>query len=402
MRLNLQITAALLLSLCCASRPALSLDSATVLVFPLDGPQNSANLSWLSEGVALSISDQIEGPNVKVIDRSERINLIERADLPPGAQLSRASMIRVAQQTPADLIVIGSFSGTEQDLRISIRVLDVRALKLSGEMAAKGPVSALPQMENDLSWLILNNTGLEKNYTRAKFQERTRKVPNSAYMSYIHSLSAPNENDQLRLLLKSLERYRGFPEAQFLVSRIYFHRGDCRSAMSHLLLARSDESNQLESEFMRGTCFLQQDLTAEAIQSFSHIMSVSRSLGVLNNAGVAYLRKGDVAQAADVLAEARNLSRSDPNVALNLALVRHIQGNDEGARRILEDTLKSHPKSGMLNFLFGFILKGDGEADKATASLGKAKSLGVNVDKLQTEDPKNWSRLISTWNASSF
>jgi TolB-like protein len=292
MRPSLQITAALFLSLCCASRPASSLDSATVLIFPLDEPQNSANLSWLSEGVALSISNQIEGHNVKVIDRSERINLVEKADLPPGAQLSRASMIRVAQQAIADLIVMGSFSGTEQDLRISIRVLDVKGLKLSGEMAANGPIAALPKMENDLSWLILNNTGLERNYTRLKFQERTRKVPNSAYMSYIQSLSAPNENDQLRLLLKSLERYRDFPEAQFLVSRIYFRKGDCRNAMSHLLLGRSDESNQLESEFMRGTCFLQEDLITEAIQSFSHIISVSRSLGVLNNVGVAYLRKG--------------------------------------------------------------------------------------------------------------
>jgi Flp pilus assembly protein TadD len=256
-------------------------------------------------------------------------------------------------------------------------------------------------MENELSWQILNNTGLAQDSTRPKFQERIRKIPNAAYISYIQSLTAPNENDQLRLLLKSLERYRDFPDAQFRVARIYFHKGDCRSAMSHLLLGRSDESNQLESEFMRGTCFLQQDLTADAVQSFSRIMSVSRSLGVLNNAGVAYLRKGDVAQAANILAEARNLSRRDPIVALNLAIVRHIQGDDAGGRRILEDTLKSHPKSGMLNFLLGFILKSDGEADKATAALAKAKSLGVNVDKLQTQDPKEWSRVLSKLNSSS-
>ena len=171
--------------------------------------------------------------------------------------------------------------------------------------------------------------------------------------------------------------------------------------MSHLLLGRNDESNQLESEFMRGTCFLQQDLTADAIQSFSRVMSVSRSLGVLNNAGVAYLRKGDYTQAASVLAEARNLSRSDPTVALNLAIVRHMQGNDPSAKGILEEAMKSQPKAGMLNFLFGFILKGEGETDKATAALAKAKSLGVNVDKLQMQDPKDWSRVLSKWNSSS-
>lgn len=348
----------------------------------------------------MSLSSQIGSREVKVIDRSDRISLVEKSDLPPGAKLSQASMIRVAQQAPANLIVMGTFSGSEQDLRISVRVLDVKGLKLSSEMLANGPVSSLPQMENQLSWLILNNAGLAKNYTRLKFQERTRKIPNTAYRSYIQSLSASHENDQLQLLLKSLEKYRDFPDAQFKVARIYFHKEDCQNAMSHLLLARSDESNQLETEFIRGTCFLHQDLTAEAMQSFSHILSVSRSLGALNNMGVAYLRKGDYVQASNTLSDARNLSRSDPTVALNLAIVRHLQGNDPAAGRILEDALKSHPRSGMLNFLFAFILKHQGEADKAAAALARAKSLSINVEKLQTQDPQEWSQVLSTLNPS--
>ena len=47
-----------------------------------------------------------------------------------------------------------------------------KALKLSGEMIANGPLSALPQMENELAWLMLTNTGLESADSRKNFQKR--------------------------------------------------------------------------------------------------------------------------------------------------------------------------------------------------------------------------------------
>lgn len=369
----------------------------SMIVFPLAGLAGKSTLQWLSEGVAQSISGQLGSRGLNTMDRSERIRLVESLDLPPGARLSRASMIRVAQRAESDFIVMGSYSGTVQNLKISVRTLDVKTLKLGGEMVANGPLSALPQMENELAWLILSNNGLDKGISRAEFQKRLRKVPNQAYASYIQSLDAPNDSDQLHLLLKAVESHSDFPDAQFRLGRAYFRKGDCGSAIPHFLVGETEASTQGENDFMRGTCFLQGDQLPDAIQAFGHMLQFSRPFEALNNLGVAYLRKGDTALAINTLAEARSLSHNDATVLLNLALVRHMQRDDQAAHAVLEEACRLYPKNGMLQFLMGVVMKAQGESEKSAAASGKARGLGISVDKIQSDDPKTWSRVISTF-----
>lgn len=366
-----------------------------VIVFPLEGLSTAASLQWLGEGIAESVSDQLEGREIKSMGRSERAKLVENLDLPPGAPLSRASMIRVAQRAGADMIIVGAYSGKEQNLKVSLRALNIKTLKLSGEMVANGPVSALPQMENELAWLVLINNGFDKSFSREKFQERIRKIPNPAYASYLRSFEGSNEAEQLRQLQNAVQSYRDFPEAQFRLGRIYFRKGNCAGAATHLQLGRNAKGTQVEGDFMRGTCYLQNDQPLQAIQSFWRLLQISRPYEALNNIGVAYLRKGDLALASNSLQEAKTLARTDPTVSLNLALVKHMQANDPGARAILEEACRSHSDNGMLHFLLGMILKAQGEAEKSVAALGKAKSLGTHIEKLQAEDPPQWSRALS-------
>lgn len=304
-------------------------------------------------------------------------------------------MIRVAQRAGSDLLIMGAYSGTEQNLKVSVRVLNVKNLKLSGEMVANGPLSALPQMENELAWLILSNNGIERSSSRENFQEQTRKVSNPAYAYYVRSFDASTESDQLHLLLKAVESYRDFPEAQYRLGQIYFRKGDCGSAIPHLVLGQGEASAQPEGDFMKGTCYLQSDQSHQAIQAFERLLQVSRPFEALNNLGVAYLRKGDAAPALNALLEARNLARADATVSLNLAIVQHMQGNDPAARTILEEACKLYPQNGMLQFVIGIVLKAQGDNEKASIATGKAKNLGINVEKLQAVHPSKWSFVLS-------
>ncbi len=374
----------------------LAAEQPLLIVFPLDGPANASAPPWLSEGLALSISNQLSGRELRTLEREERLKLIENLDLPPGARLSRASMIRVAQRAGADMLVMGGYSGTEQSLKISLRVLNLKTLKLGGEMTANGPLSALPQIENELAWLILINNGFEKSFTREKFLERTRRIPTPAYSLYVKSLDTIPESEQLRLLQNAVQLYKDFPEAQFGLGRAYFRRGDCINAMPHLLQSRTDRSSMVDIDFMRGTCYLQSDQPLQAVQSLWHLLQTARPYEALNNIGVAYIRKGDLTLAANSLTEARNMVRHDPTVTLNLALVRHLQGNESAARFFLEEGGRVHPDNGMLQFLLSIVLKAQGEPEKAAAAAGKAKNLGINVEKYQAEDPIKWSRALSS------
>lgn len=363
-----------------------------LIIFPLDAVQVNENLDWLREGIAISISEQIDSPSLKLISRNERIRLVESLDLPPSGRLSRGSMIRIAQQAGIDLVVMGKFSGTEQNLKITLRILDTPKLKFSGEIVANGPLSAMPQMENELAWLIVSNAGLQKAVTRAEFQKRMRRIPNSAFTHYIQSYNSSIKNVQIQSLKMAVEMYRDFPRAQFRLGQLYFSKRDCENALPHLAKAAPEGSARQDSDFMQGTCYLTLDQPERAIQFLSRIPSNARSFDILNNLGVAYIRQGEISLAQNMLLEARKAAPADETVSLNLAIVFLVQGNYSAAQNTIEETIKVHPKDGMLQFIESILLKKEGKVDMSEGFAERAKSQGINTDLLRSQDPKIWAK----------
>jgi Flp pilus assembly protein TadD len=371
-----------------------------MLIFPLVGSTRNSSTSWIGEGVALALSEQLSGTGIQVIPRSERIELLERNDLPPNAELSRGSMIYIAQQASADLVVMGSYQGAEQNLKLSVWVLNLKTFKLSTEITASGPLAAEPQMENELAWMLLSYTGSGGNLSREKFRDKTRKVLNLAYAFYIQGLNTASESDQIRLLEKALQIYPEFPEAHFQLGQLYYQKREYSNAILHLTQSSSMADILPQSLFLIGNCYLQEDRNVQAIQTFSHALAISRRSDILNNLAVARIRTGDLVSAMQDLIEAKNLAHSDSTVAINLAILRHLTGNNSEALNLIEESLKAHPENGMLNFLMGFLLKATGEKDKALQAMTKASDLGIQVGALQGEHPKMWIRIILGWTDS--
>lgn len=347
----------------------------------------------------MSVTEQLRASGAGVFRREERLNFVEGADLPPNTTLSRASMIHVAQQVAADKLVMGSYSGTVDNLRISLRVLDLKTLKLGGEIVSNGPLAALPQMENELAWLILAGSSLGTSLSREQFRARTRMVPNAAFSLFIQSLGTADQEEQIKLLRKAVEIYPDFPEAQSRLGRDFYQQGNCPDTIRHLSSAGSQRQPFLEDQFMLGNCYLKQNDYANAIRAYSTIESFAKSAQALNNSGVANLLKGDYTLAGQSLIEARNLSKSDPTIGLNLAIVRHLQGNDPAARAVLEEMGRTHPNLGMIPFLLSMVLSAQGDSEGAAAALTQAQRLGIDPERLRTENPQKWARIFSSWDS---
>ena len=372
----------------------------TYLVFPLENQCKSGSLGWVGEGVALSISEQLHVPGVEAIGRDERINLVEMADLPPNTALSHASMIHVAQQASADRLVMGSYSGGEEDLRFAIRVLDLKTMKLGGEVTVNGPVKALPQMENEIAWILLDLAGLNGLPSREAFKERTRAIPNSGYASFVQGLSRLDEEEQIKLFLRAVSVYPAFPAAQFLLGRYYHRQGDCPNTIRHLELAGNRGRNYLEDQFILGNCYLKENDNSAAIRAFSTILSFAPSAQVLNNSGIASMRRGDYTLAAQNLVEARNLAKDDPTIGVNLALVRHLQGNNEAAYTLLREAESRHPNRAMVQYLMSLVLRALGDEQRASEMIASAKMNGLDPDNVRSDDPRSCARIFTSWEGS--
>ncbi len=356
-----------------AAQPA----GVSLQVFPPEN-QAAASLGWVAESIALSVAEQIQIPGIKALDRDERLDFLERADLPPRPPLSIASMIRVGQLAAVDYIVSGSYSGTARRLTIKLQMLDLRTMRKVGEISVSGPLSYLPQMENELAFNLISNAGLNRAVPREEFKKRTRAVPNSAFAALIASLESTNEEDQILALRRAVSLFPGFAEAQFRLGRYYYDSGNCESAILYLEAARRLPTRYLESQFLLGVCYLKRNSTAEAIRAYTSIVSARPSVAVLNNLGVAELRQGDYAVAVQHLLEAQKLSRSDPAVSLNLAILRYLQRNMEASRSLLEQIDASNPNRPRVLFLLSRVLESCGEPEKAAVTLARARRLGVD------------------------
>jgi tetratricopeptide (TPR) repeat protein len=276
-------------------------------------------------------------------------------------------------------------------------VLNLKAMKMGGELVANGPASALPELENELAWIILNDSGLNTGFSRAEFKKRTRAIPNEAYSLFVRSLSLSDEDEQVKLLLKALELYPDIPEASYRVGRHYFQRGEWSKAITHLEHGRKRNQTYLEALFMLGTSYMKQDALADAIRSYSSVLSFARSAEALNNLGVAYLRRGDTTLATQNLVEARNLANSDPTVALNLAVARHLEGNNAAAQSILEGAARSNPHRGVQQFVLSQVLQAQGQTDEAAAALNEAIKSGIDPEKMKADRPRAWTKILTIW-----
>jgi len=368
--------------------------SKTFLIFPLESRSQEAGIGWVGEGLACTLEEDLRAAGMRVIGREERYRLTEGADLPPGLPLSRASMIRLADLAAANFLVFGFFEGRAGDLRIGLQVLDMGSLRLGGLITGNGPLSALPQIENELSWLILRNNDLVAPESREEHRKRMRVVPNPALESYLEGVNAADDGAALSALLKAVKICPEFPEARYRLGRLLYRQGNFEEAARHLAAAGQDN---LEARFLLGNCHLGENRLEQAIREYESIAAVAESPATANNLAVACLRKGDFARAGSFLSAAAALAPSDATISLNMAVLRLAEGDHDAALLLTEGFLGLHPSSAMLLFLRGEILLRTGRTQEGKASIERAQHLGIDPESLQHLEPTRWARIFEVW-----
>ena len=367
-----------------------------LLVFPLSGFSDGAG-TWIGEGIAISLSGQLNDADARPFSRGETEDLLMETGLPAGMPLSRGSMIYTAQQANADFVVMGNYTENEDVLKLSVRLLDMKTMKQGSEFTVSGTLATLPEMENELAWMIYSGITRTSALSRVQFRERIRRVPNSAYASYIESLNVFGEGRQVQLLEKAIKEYADFAEARFQMGRIYYRKKDCARAVPHIEYGRKLPNERLQSDFMIGTCHLQLGENSRAIDDYTQLLSLARHAAALNNLAVAHVRRGDNILALRMLMEARTLAHDDPAVAINITIARYLTGNAPDAREFVEEAVTAYPGNGMLYFLSSFLIKEAGNEARAAEDLARAARFGVDVDRLMREEPQAWMRVIIEW-----
>src|SRR4026209_1996850 len=83
-----------------------------VMVLPFENTSNRAEYNWVGESFADALAELLNKPGLVVVTSDERELAYQRLRLPETVIPSRATAIKLARESKATMVVIGSYSIT--------------------------------------------------------------------------------------------------------------------------------------------------------------------------------------------------------------------------------------------------------------------------------------------------
>src|SRR3989442_11606994 len=86
-----------------------ALRAETVLVLPFFSHCKSSNLSWIGESIVDGVHDSLASEGLLVLDGEDRLEAYRRLSLRPGAELTRASVLKIGESLDVSHVVYGFY-----------------------------------------------------------------------------------------------------------------------------------------------------------------------------------------------------------------------------------------------------------------------------------------------------
>lgn len=364
--------------------------SGVYLVFPYENAGASPRLDWLGEGLEELTIQSLSAAGQQVYSHAGRTTEMERNGLPFSAKLSRASMLRVAQDLDADFVVFGSFTSDGKSLTIESRVLRSDPLMLLPAVRETGPLDSLIEMQSKVIWRLVSQNDKAYRYTLAEFSKTQRPLRLDAFEHYVRGLLANEDEPRLRELREASRLEPAWPDPYFALAETYFTRNDCATALSFLTHVPPAHDRYPEALFSTGVCRLQMNQPERAEEVFT---SLQGALGgeskndpqaggsgadlpeILNNLAVAKARQGKATAAQADLRRATDLDPDEDDYPFNLGLLAMQSGDFAAAAAAFREASERKPENAEDRALLVQALEKAGkkpEADQERVSASEA------------------------------
>jgi tetratricopeptide (TPR) repeat protein len=308
------------------------------LVFPFENEGASPRLDWLGEGLEELTVQRLSAAGQQVYSHAGRTAELDRSGLPPAAKLSRASMLRIAQNMDADYVVFGRFTSDGQTLMVESQVLRVSPTRLLPAVRESGPLDSLMDLHLKMLWRLLSAN--DHAYVRSfeDFSKVQRPLRLDAFEHYVRGLLASEDDSRLRELREAARLEPAWPDPDFAIGDAYYARRDCDSALIWFAKVPKTHDRYVEAVFATGVCKLLTNQPEKAEEVFASLQEALRNNMVsgadlpeiLNNLALARARQSKTAAAVADLRRAAELDPDEDDYPFNLGLLA-LASNDYAA-----------------------------------------------------------------------
>lgn len=362
----------------------------TVAVLPLFNldESKSPNLDWIGESVAETIHEALSTGGLLVLQRDDREEVYRRLSLRAGVVLTKASVLKIGETLDAGQIVYGEMRAAaaatpaidlKSNLRLVVRIIDLKKLREGPEFTEEGPLENLSQMQTKVAWLVLHQLAPDSAPSEEAFVRDRVPVRVDAMENYVRGLMAASVDQKVKLFTQAARLDDHFSQPNFQLGRIAFAKKDYKTAGAWLAKVSKGDSHFLEAAFLRGICHYYQDDFDGAIDLFRMVAGEIPLNEVFNDLGAALSRKDDPA-ATENFNKALEGDQADPDYWFNVGYSLWKQGKFALAAANFRSVLDRSPTDQEATIMLGYCLKS--EAPRA----GDPRSEGRERIKTTFED----------------
>jgi Flp pilus assembly protein TadD len=306
---------------------------------------------------------------------------MDLSGFPPSAKLSRAAMLRIAQDMDADYVILGNFASDGKTLTVDARVLRVNPVALLPVVQESGPFDEPMTLHAQVAWRLLRTSNPNYPLSFNEFFRMQRPLTLAAFEQYVRGLLANDDDARLRYLKEAARLAPDWPDPAFALGQVYFQRNDCNSALPWFGRVPLTHARSVEAIFATGVCRLrlgQPDKAEEAFVSLQedlrhNLISGADLPEILNNLALAEARQGNMTSAKTALGRARDIDPDEDDYPFNLGLLALQENDFAAATTHFRESMTREPNNAEDVAFLVYTLERAGKKSEADTERGLAE-----------------------------
>lgn len=362
---------------------------ARILVMPLAVETSVSTASataaarWLGEAGSTLLEDELAAQGFGALSRENRVAVFDRLHLPMSPELTRATMIRVAELAGASEVVFGTIQfGDDLSVRVRTIRLDTGALLQDvTDRAALGEIF-------DLFRRVAGQVGQRTGRAPAGVRHAVPAMPLPALENYIKGLMAATPAAQQRFLENAMGQAPRDGRVLTALWDVYADQGLHEKGLAVASTVPPDSMQYRRARFDVALSLIELKRYDGAAKELLSLHAQQPSSAISNAIGVVELRRAalpDAAlKAAPYFERAVGEAPAETDYLFNLGYSYALAGDSTRAVAALRETVRYDAADGDAHLVMAAMLGTGGHSAEAQRELDLARLLGTALETVPT------------------
>ncbi len=329
----------------------------SVVILPFANESEKQHLYWLGESFAESLSEELLLKDALIIQRPQRLAAYEELRIPYTGDLSRATMLKIADKLAADYVVFGTYSLNDSSLETEVKTIKLSTSELSDPIRASGSLDGLFRLQLMLRAGLLQYFKAQNIQPAQTHPFSNDAIPLHAYELYIKGLLESPDAEKIKLFERAIEAKPQYPQALWRLGATLSRLGRYKESTAVLQRGQFQGAYKVKVDFMEGLNSYSSGDFESAYQKWLELSKTSSSAEIYNNVGIALLKKNDTSGAGWFLSKAVELGQENPAFRFNLAASYVLRSYDKHAVLQYREALRYSPGDYQSIYLISKLLE---------------------------------------------